>query len=93
MSKSPEWRFLTVDHILPRSQARRCTEFGLDGVDDKRNLVTACRYCNNIQNRWRVPGDVSAILDAFRRKASVIQGTRESLDKWWQLRLRGCKPD
>lgn len=92
MSKSPEWRFLTVDHIIPKSQAHLCGKFGLTHIHDQRNLVTACRYCNNVQNRWPVPVATSTVEEVFRLKANAIREKRKNLDEWWKLKLDGSRP-
>lgn len=91
MSKSPEWRFLTVDHIIPQGQRHLCGKFGLDSIHDERNLVTACRYCNNVNNRWLVPENATTIFEVFRLKADIIKEKCKGLDVWWKEQmLKSC---
>jgi len=82
-TKSPGWLFLTVDHIIPKRYALRVQQFGLQDIDDDENLITACRFCNTVENRWEVPADISTPTEAREAKMKAIKKKREEHDRWW----------
>jgi len=77
------WLQLSVDHVVPRSMARR----GFDPLllEDMANLVTCCRACNEFGNRYSLDASVPTTEDefwdlrdrAFAERRALTVGRRE----------------
>ena len=57
------WLQLSVDHVIPRQMADRGWPRAL--VEDITNLVTCCRACNDLGNRFVAMGDAPADEASF----------------------------
>ena len=74
------WLQLSVDHVVPAQMARR--GYPKDLIEDKANLVTCCRTCNDFGNRFVVTDPAPTSDDAFfdlRDRVFVQRRARISL--------------
>lgn len=62
------WRYLAVDHFIPRA---------LGGTDEDGNLVTACMDCNFMKGKVRF----ASIADARIEIAKWIAGERQAFER------------
>jgi len=85
---SPGWLFLTVDHVVPQSQSSLCQKFGIPTIDHEDNLVTACRFCNNVENKWKVPTDAASLAEVREIKRAALRKKRDRWDEWWDKFVR-----
>lgn len=79
--------FLTVDHVVPEKQKnlrRLCSKLKIDSVDVKKNLVTACRFCNSLENKWKVPKKTRNWKDVFIAKKEAIKRKRKEKMREWE---------
>lgn len=84
-STFPRFYFLTTEHVIPKQEWELCSRFGLVSLEQNENLVTACSYCNTIENKWTVPDGINSIEDLKKNKkqnlSSHIQQGRDWLEK------------
>ena len=89
------WLQLSVDHVVPaQTKTRQQDPFPAEYVDDAANLVTCCRSCNDLGNRWtvndRAPTSELAFLDVrdrvfLQRRARLALRQREAEAQYRRL--------
>lgn len=89
------WLQLSVDHVVPaQTKTRQQDPFPAEYVDDAANLVTCCRSCNDLGNRWtvndRAPTSELAFLHVrdrvfLQRRARLALRQREAEAQYRRL--------
>ena len=70
------WRFLTVDHLLPKGHPKR---------NDPEWQVTACSFCNTAKNREKYHiNENTNPMDIINMKKTKIKETTDEYFKFWE---------
>lgn len=81
------WVYFSTDHVIPKDENEIAVRFGLKSTEQKENLVTACKYCNNVENKWQVPDSCQTWDDIFMEKKKAITAVRVRDKTWWEARI------
>lgn len=73
-SQWPNWLFLSVDHLLPHGHPDRETPAF---------KVTACRFCNESENRRPYAVDGKTPAEIVEMKKAAISRVRDEYHQFW----------
>lgn len=81
-SEWPKWLFLSEDHLLPKSNPLR---------NDKRFIVTACRFCNEACNKTIFPVEGKTPEEIVEIKKIAITKVRDEYFRFWHENIENNK--